>query len=62
MLKPLTQLISEIAPGASTPIYLHCATGGRACLAVEQLTRLGYQNVTAISCPIDSVCMALNQR
>lgn len=34
------------------PIYIHCATGARATLAVEQLNRLGYQQVTAISCSL----------
>lgn len=38
------------------PIYLHCASGGRAVLAAEQLQRLGYTNVTAITCGIDTIC------
>lgn len=32
------------------PIYLHCATSGRATFAAEQLARVGYQDVTVISC------------
>jgi rhodanese-related sulfurtransferase len=39
-------------------IYLHCATGGRASLAAEQLRRLGYKNVWAIICPHNDVCTA----
>jgi phage shock protein E len=39
-------------------IYLHCATGGRASLAAEQLTRLGYKNVWAIIYPHNDVCTA----
>lgn len=34
------------------PVYIHCATGARATLAAEQLMRLGYTHVTAISCPL----------
>ncbi|WP_210395916.1 rhodanese-like domain-containing protein [Motiliproteus sediminis] len=37
------------------PIYLHCATGARATLSAEQLQRIGYRNVTVISCPIDTM-------
>ncbi|MBA6372440.1 rhodanese-like domain-containing protein [Colwellia sp. BRX8-4] len=39
-------------------IYLHCATGGRASLAAEQLNRLGYKNVWAIICQHNDVCSA----
>jgi phage shock protein E len=49
----------ELAADHITPIYLHCAGGGRARLAVEQLTRMGYRNVTAVSCGIDAICDAL---
>jgi phage shock protein E len=34
------------------PIYVHCAAGGRATLAAEQLQRMGYRNVTAVVCPV----------
>jgi rhodanese-related sulfurtransferase len=51
----------ELASDPDTPIYLHCAGGGRARLAVEQLTRMGYRNVTAISCTIDNICAALGE-
>jgi phage shock protein E len=40
------------------PIYIHCASGTRAALAAEQLQRLGYSEVTAITCGIDSICEA----
>jgi rhodanese-related sulfurtransferase len=39
-------------------IYIHCASGGRATLAAEQLQRLGFTNVKAISCAHDIVCQA----
>ena len=41
---------------AERPIYLHCATGGRATLAAEQLQRIGYNKVTVISCKAENVC------
>ncbi len=34
------------------PIYLHCASGVRAQLAAEQLIKVGYENVTVITCPV----------
>lgn len=37
------------------PTYLHCASGARATFAAQQLTSLGYQNVTVISCKSDDV-------
>jgi phage shock protein E len=39
-------------------IFTHCATGGRATLAAEQLQRIGYKNVKAISNSHDEVCQA----
>ena len=51
----LEMKIGEVAPGAEHPIYLHCASGGRATLAAEQLVRMGYENVTVITCPIDVI-------
>ena len=46
----------ELYPDENHPIYLHCATGGRARLGAEQLERVGYRRVTAISCGIETVC------
>lgn len=51
----LEMKITELVPDENHPLYLHCATGGRATLAAEQLKRMGYQNVTVITCPIDTV-------
>lgn len=42
-------------------IFLHCASGGRASLAAEQLLRLGYKNVLAIICSHNDVCAAQMQ-
>jgi len=45
----------NLYPDENTNIYIHCATGGRASLAAEQLLRVGYKNVTAISCNLDEI-------
>ncbi|MEC4724954.1 rhodanese-like domain-containing protein [Shewanella sp. D64] len=45
-------------PDAEQAIFTHCASGVRACLAAEQLVRLGYNNVWAITCKLDAVCAA----
>lgn len=42
----------ELEKDPLRPIYLHCASGVRAIFAAEQLTRVGYENVTVISCPM----------
>lgn len=52
----LEMQITNVCPKADTPIFIHCATGGRATLAAEQLQRLGYTNVTAITCKLDDIC------
>ncbi len=39
-------------------IFIHCATGARACLAAEQLQRVGYKNVNVITCSLDDICSA----
>lgn len=51
----LEMKIGELSGDPEAAIYLHCATGGRAALAAEQLQRLGYSNVTAISCALDVI-------
>ena len=56
----LEMKIGEVAPAIDDPIYLHCATGGRATLAAEQLTRLGYNSVAVITCNLEAVCVAQN--
>ena len=42
-------------PNANTVIITHCASGVRAVLAAEQLQRVGYSNVTAISCKFEDI-------
>jgi rhodanese-related sulfurtransferase len=39
-------------------IFIHCATGARAILAAEQLNRVGYKNVWAVTCVLEDVCCA----
>ena len=46
-------------PDENLAIFIHCATGARAIFAAEQLARVGYQNVWAITCPLDETCRAL---
>lgn len=50
--------IAQYCPDPDMEIYLHCASGGRATLAAEQLQRIGYKNVKAISCQHNEVCQA----
>jgi phage shock protein E len=47
--------ILEIEKHPQRPIYLHCASSLRAALAAEQLARIGYTNVSVISCKMDEV-------
>lgn len=42
-------------PNAELPIYIHCATGARACFAGEQLQRVGYNNVKVITCQLNDI-------
>ncbi len=53
--------IAKISSDEDSLIFLHCATGGRATFAAEQLTRLGYKHVWAITCPHNDVCKAQQQ-
>jgi len=40
---------------ASTPLYIHCASGVRAKLAAEQLIKMGYDNVSVVTCPVTTI-------
>ncbi len=51
----LEMKVTDIVPHADHPVYVHCATGGRARLSAEQLQRIGYTRVTAISCAFGKV-------
>lgn len=52
----LEMKLSASHPDPQQTIYIHCASGARATLAAEQLGRIGYTNVTVITCAIDVVC------
>ncbi len=51
----LEMKIGEAIPDENHPIYLHCATGGRATLAAQQLVRMGYKDVSVVTCPANTV-------
>ena len=55
----LEMKVSTLYPNDEQPIFIHCASGVRAIFAAEQLKRIGYKNIWAITCPIDEVCSAL---
>ena len=54
----LEMKIMTLCADAEQAIFIHCASGVRAVFAAEQLKRIGYKNVWAISCGIDDVCLA----
>ena len=51
----LEMKITEHTQDSSAPICVHCASGDRAILAAEQLMRIGFTNVKAISSGIDDI-------
>jgi phage shock protein E len=51
----LEMKLMEMEKDPQRPIYLHCASSARATLGAEQLKRVGYENVSVISCKIDDV-------
>ncbi|OUS71738.1 hypothetical protein B5G52_10065 [Pseudoalteromonas sp. A601] len=52
----LEMKLMEIEKDPARPIYLHCASSARATLSAEALTRVGYENVTVITCNAGEVC------
>ncbi|MBL4631296.1 MAG: rhodanese-like domain-containing protein [Paraglaciecola sp.] len=51
----LEMKMMEIEKSPVRPIYLHCASSLRAALAAEQLARVGYTNVSVITCKMDEI-------
>ena len=45
----------EMVKDAAKPIYLHCASGARAKLSAEQLIKMGYENVSVITCSLATI-------
>jgi phage shock protein E len=52
----LEMKLMELEKDAARPIYLHCASGARATLSAEAITRVGYENVTVITCDAEKIC------
>ncbi|MGO2479628.1 MAG: rhodanese-like domain-containing protein [Pseudoalteromonas sp.] len=52
----LEMKLMEIEKDPARAIYLHCASGARASLSAEALTRIGYKNVTVITCNTEKIC------
>ncbi len=48
----------QLHPDAELAIFIHCATGARAVFSAEQLKRVGYTNVSVITCQLDDICAA----
>jgi phage shock protein E len=57
----LEMIIAKCSTDENHPIFLHCASGGRASFVADQLNRLGYRNVWAITCSHNEVCSAQKQ-
>ena len=51
----LEMKLMEIEKDPKRPIYLHCASSARAILSAEQLGRIGYTNVSVITCNVDDI-------
>lgn len=49
--------IAGVCANADDAIYIHCASGGRAVMSAEQLQRMGYSNVTAITCKVSDIAL-----
>ncbi|KZN43518.1 hypothetical protein N474_08080 [Pseudoalteromonas luteoviolacea CPMOR-2] len=49
-------MLPQKVPNPDTQIFIHCAMGGRAMFAAEQLNRIGYTNVTVIEAPVATIC------
>ncbi|GAA0859347.1 rhodanese-like domain-containing protein [Aliiglaciecola litoralis] len=51
----LEMKVLEIEKDPNRAIYLHCATSVRAILSAEQLARIGFNNVSVITCDLDTI-------
>ncbi|MCF2859926.1 rhodanese-like domain-containing protein [Pseudoalteromonas sp. SMS1] len=49
-------ILPKKVPNPDAALFVHCAIGGRAVLAAEQLHRLGYTNVTVIDASVAEIC------
>ena len=51
--------ISDVCTDKATPIMVHCGGGGRASLAAQSLSNLGYENIYAILAKFDDLKASL---
>ena len=56
----LEMKLMEMEKDPKRPIYLHCASSARAILSAEQLGRVGYSNVSVITCNVDKIQQAFD--
>lgn len=54
----LEMKVLELVKEENSAIYLHCASSVRATFGAESLMRVGYTNVTVISCKFDAIIEA----
>jgi len=47
--------VLALVKDAPTPLYLFCASGMRAKLAAEQLLLMGYENISVITCSVQTI-------
>ena len=52
--------ITSLCTEPNYPILVHCQSGGRACLATEQLNKMGYKHVMAIVGSHQEICEQFN--
>jgi len=50
----------ELFKDANTALYLHCASGVRARLAAEQLSNMGYSNISVVTCSVGTINDTIN--
>ncbi len=51
----LEMKIADVCPDPETPILIHCAAGGRACLAASTLKKMGYNKVSPVTAKYDEI-------
>ena len=51
----LEMKVLALVKDAATPLYLFCASGMRAKLSAEQLLLMGYENVSVITCSVQTI-------
>ena len=55
----LEMKITEHTTDPDQPIYVHCASGGRAALAAQALENMGFNNVNVLNFDCDEVIASL---